>query len=192
MHPLQHHPLPGLDARRLRALEAAGLSHLEDLVQAGPERLATLTQFDAKTCRALVRLAEGALHKESVTVIPLADVAGGSSRLVRGLETARRIERTHTALRKALALLPAEPKEKWRRTVKRARKQLHRLEEALTRLQQSLLAEGVSSAGDQHLRGLLEDLDGELAIRAQARPCRRSFRALARCARAGRKSLRPD
>lgn len=190
MHPLHQHPLPGLDARRLRALEAAGVSHLEDLVAAGADRLASLTQFDAKTCRALVRLAEGALDRETSSVIPLVDPTAGASRLSRGLDAARRLEKTHALIRKARSSwLPEDPRSGWRRRVRRARKQARRLEEHLTSLQQTLLAEGVSVAGDGHLRGLLEDLEAQLGACLQSRPCRRHFKQLARLLRDGRKRL---
>ena len=60
-HALTHHPLPGIDPRRLQQLSAAGLESLEDVAHAGPERLAELTGFDLKTCRALVIVATDAL-----------------------------------------------------------------------------------------------------------------------------------
>jgi hypothetical protein len=190
VHPLAQHPLPGLDARRLSRLESAGLAHLEDLVSAGPDRLATLTGFDAKTCRALVRLAEGALDRTTSAVIPLQEHGGNTSRLGRGLGAARRIERTHATIRRISSLLPQRPvKEKWRAPLRKVRKQLRRLEEHLTLLQQSLLAEGTSAAGDAHLREVLEDLEAQLDTRAAGRPCRRTFRHLARAARDGRKLL---
>jgi hypothetical protein len=190
VHPLTHHSLPGLDARRLRKLEAAGLSHLEDVVRVGADQLATLTEFDAKTCRALVRLAEGALDRESSTVIPLQEQNSNTSRLGRGLNGARRIEKTHAALRRVASLLPARPvRERWRKHVRWVRKQLARLEERLTLLQQVLLAEGVSAAGDAHLREVLEDLEAKIATRSAARMCRRSLRRLARTLREGRKLL---
>jgi hypothetical protein len=190
VHPLTAHPLPGLDARRLHRLEAAGLAHLEDLVAAGPDQLAALTGFDLKTCRALVRLAEGALDRTASAVIPLQELSKPTSKLGRGLNTARRIEKTHAVLRKVAAVLPAAPsKPRWRRPLKRVRKQLARLEERLTLLQQGLLAEGVSAAGDTHLREVLEDLEERVEARLAARPCRRTFRKLARLLRDGRKLL---
>ncbi|MEQ1501367.1 MAG: helix-hairpin-helix domain-containing protein [Myxococcota bacterium] len=192
-HALTEHSLPGLDAHRLKQLAAAGLASLEDVVGVGPERLATLTGFDRKTCRALVRVAGAALDRQDPSVIPFQPIEGdepGSIRLARGLETARRIEDAVSMVRTARSHAGKVPlKAGWARSHRRARSQLRKLLASLESLQRSVLSDGVSAIARAHLEAELDGLAAGLRPLLDAPIRKPSLKQLRRMARATRDAL---
>ncbi|MEZ4239559.1 MAG: helix-hairpin-helix domain-containing protein [Myxococcota bacterium] len=165
-HALTEHSLPGLDPERLQSLVNAGVSSLEDVIDVGPGRLASLTGFDTKTCRALIRVAEAALARHDPAVIPFVPATDepGSVRLARGLKSARRIERVMSVVRKARAHAGRRRDQKrWRKTHRRARRALKSLLATLEVLQQSVLSEGLSQVGHDHLDVELRALEARLS-----------------------------
>lgn len=193
VHALADHPLPGIDARRMKRMKAAGLDSLEAVVEAGPERLAEVTGFDAKTCRALVQVAASALARHDPDVIafePKRDEPA-SERLARGLKAARRIERALSLARKARSEAGRRPeRDEWVKAHRKARKQLRKLLEALQSLQQDVLSNGLSQAGYEHLKLELQQLEAGLHAALDAPADRRTFKRLARSARDTRHALR--
>jgi hypothetical protein len=191
-HALTEHSLPGLDPDRLQALVSAGVSSLEDVIDAGPGRLSQLTGFDMKTCRALIRVAEAALVRQDPAVIPfsLPNDEPGSVRLARGLKAARRIERVMSVVRKARSHTGRRrDQRRWRRTHRRARRALKQLLATLELLQQSVLSEGLSQVGHDHLEVELRALESRLQPMLDAPIRRRTLQRLRRIARASRRSL---
>jgi hypothetical protein len=189
-HPLKDHPLPGIDPRRLEQLSKAGLASLEDVVEAGPERLSELTGFDLKTCRALVRLSSSALAHQDPGVIELSPLRHepGSGRLTRGLRTARSIERALSLVRKARSWASSAPKpllERKRKTRRQLRKLLTRLES----LQESVLSDGLSQHSHDHLSGELELFEATLEPLLGVPVKRKSLRRVRRLAKRVRQSL---
>ncbi|MCB9685832.1 MAG: hypothetical protein H6735_12395 [Alphaproteobacteria bacterium] len=190
VHLLTEQSLPGLDAARLRALADAGMLTVEQLVNAGPERLSGLLGFDTKTCRALVRLAAGSL--EPTMVIPFATPSDepGSVSATRGLDAARRIERSLGIVRQALASTGHKPAKKgWRKNHRRARKQLSRLADALATLQQGLLQDGLTHSAEDHLRTELDALERRLLATLDLQHDHDFYRRLRKVARRARKRL---
>lgn len=164
-HALADHPLPGIDAARLATLRRAGIDSLEAVVDAGPEQLETLTGFDAKTCVALVRVAQSMLVRAMPGVIAFhrPSVEAPIERLARGLEAARLVERVLGLVRKARSHLGKHPrKQKWAVAHRKARRQLKRLGAVLANVQQEILSDGLSERGIQHLRRELSPLDSSL------------------------------
>lgn len=196
-HSLTEHALPGMDARRVRQLADAGLASLEALIAAGPDRLAAITGFDAKTCRALIRVAEGNLERAERAhvepgVIPFTFRAEepGSARLARGLKAARRIERVMSIVRKARSHAgKVAPKPKWARAHARARRQLRRLLEALEALQRSVLSDGVTTISHDHLDVELRALECVLQPLLEAPIRKRTLRSMRRAAGTTRRAL---
>lgn len=192
-HVLTHHSLPGIDPRRLKELSAAGLESLEDVVDAGPQRLAELTGFDLKTCRALITVASAALVQQDPYVIELAAVRDepASVRLARGLQAARRVERALSVVRKARSHTAPRagrraPRTGWARAHKKARKQLRKLLDRLEMLQQSVLSEGLSQISHDHLTGELDTLEASLQVildQPVRKPALKRVRRLARTTR---------
>ena len=161
-HALADYPLPGIDPGRLSRLEAGGIGTLEDLVEAGPARLAELTGFDRKTSVALVEVAQGALARANPGVVEFAPRTqeAAATRLARGLEAAREIEGLLGLVRKARSHAGrTAPKEAWRRDHHRARRQLRKLLAALEAVQEDVLADGLSAAGYRHLQHRLTALE---------------------------------
>jgi len=161
-HALADHPLPGIDPGRRSRLAVAGIESLEDLVDAGPDRLAELTGFDRKTSVALVRVAQSALARVMPGVIeftpPNREAPG--KRLARGLEAAREVEVLLGVVRKARSHAGRRaPKQKWERRHRKARRQLKKLRQSLEFVQQDVLADGLSARGFRHLRRQLEAVD---------------------------------
>jgi hypothetical protein len=191
-HELKDHPLPGIDPRRLLRLTQAGLASLEDVVEAGPERLAELTGFDPKSCRALVRLARTALDRQDPDVIEFVPAKDepSSVRLTRGLTAARNIERSVSLVRKARSHAGRKPaREGWAEAHGRARRQVRKLLERLEELQQVVLSEGLSQASHEHLDAELESLEQALQP-LLAEPIRKkSLKRLRQAARQTRKGL---
>ena len=191
-HSLQQHPLPGIDAARMERLASAGLASLEDVVSAGPERLASLTGFDEKTCVALVRLAQSSLVRSTPGVIAFhaPSPEGPMERLARGLEAARGLERVLSLVRKSRSHVGrAAPKAKWEKPHRRARKQLQRLAVVLEVIQQELLSEGLSEGSHQHLVEMLSPLDASLRSVLDAPVNRRNLKRAARIAKRARKAI---
>lgn len=192
-HALTDHPLPGIDVRRLKRMKAAGLESLEAVVEAGPERLAEVTGFDAKTCRALVQVAASALARHDPDVIafePRRDEPA-SERLGRGLKAARRIERALSLTRKVRSDLGKKPsREDARKAHRKARKQLRKLAEAMESLQQDVLSNGLTQRAYDHLKLELQQLESSLHAATDPPPDRRGYKRLARAARDTRHALR--
>lgn len=190
-HALTEAALPGVDPDRLRRLTDAGLISLEDVVEAGAARLAELTSFDPRTCRALIRAARAAirpLHPEVVELIPPDEPA--SNRLARGLSAARHIEDAASVLRKAKAHTGRRPKrESWREPHAKARRQLRKLLDHLEGLQQSVLSDGLSQAAHDHLQAALEGLAREIRPILDEPIRKRSLQRLRKAARRTRKGL---
>lgn len=191
-HALQDNPLPGIDDARLSQLADAGLTSLEDVVAAGPGELARITGFSLDTSRALVRVAQGALAAVDPTLLefvpPLEEAA--SKRLARGLKAARDIEalRSHArTLRDRIGRRPSRPQ--WRKSHKKARRQLQRLMTRLEGLQRDVLTDGLSRTGLQHLRGELEPISEEVQLQLAARPRKRLFKRIAKRAKGYRRHL---
>ena len=164
-HTLEHHPLPGLDAARLKRLAEGGVDTLETVVDAGPERLSALTGFDEKTCVALVRVAQSALVRSLPGVLEFAAPSSESpiERLSRGLEAARVVERVLSLVRKARSHVGRRPeKKRWAESHAKARKQLRKLSSKLESVQQEILSDGLSEHGLRYLRQLLSPLDASL------------------------------
>ncbi len=185
-HALHEHPLPGMDEARLSVLEQAGLSSLEDVVDAGPERLSTITGFDLKTCRALVRVAESALvraHPDVIELLPQQTEAP-ARRLARGLKAARRIERAISLVRKARSHVGHAPEKKsWRRSHRRARRQLKRLLANLEVVQQAVLSDGLTEFGYDQLKHDLGPLEVAIQGALESRVRKRTYKRLSRIAR---------
>lgn len=188
-HPLSDHPLPGIDPRRLEQLTQAGLISLEDVVDAGPERLSEVTGFDLKTCRALIKLASAALshyHPDVIELTPRDEP--GSSRLSRGLRAARAIERALSSVRHARSWtnLAARSEANQRR---RARKQLRKLQEQLEALQEIVLSDGLSQRSHDHLVGELQLYEANLEPLLEASVQRKALKRLRRLSKSVRRSL---
>lgn len=191
-HALADHPLPGIDASRLAVLRDAGIDSLEAVVDAGPERLAELTGFDAKTSVALVRVAHSALLRSMPGVIEFQRpaVEAPIERLARGLEAARMVERVLGLVRKARSHVGKQPgKAKWSEEHRRARKQLKRLAESLALVQEEILSEGLSERGNSHLRSQLSPLDASLRTLLDVEPRRRALERIGRLAKQSRRQL---
>ncbi len=191
-HALADHPLPGIDGRRLVTLRKAGIDSLEAVVDAGPERLQRLTGFDEKTCVALVRVAQSALVRSLPGVIELKrpKVEAPIERLARGLEAARMVERVLGLVRKARSHIGKEPsRRRWALEHRKARKQLKRLSEALAKVQEEILSEGLSERGLSHLRRQLTPLDASMRSLIEAEPKRRMLERTRRVAKQARKEL---
>jgi hypothetical protein len=191
-HELTHHPLPGIDPRRLQRLTQAGLASLEDVVETGPDRLAELTGFDPKTCRALVRVARAALDRQNPDVIEFVPAKDepSSVRLTRGLTAARNIERAVSLVRKARSHAGRKPpRTDWADAHGRARRQVRKLLERLEELQQAVLSEGLSQASHQHLEAELESLAQALQPLLDGPIRKKSLKRLRATARRTRKGL---
>jgi hypothetical protein len=191
-HLFDNHPLPGLDADRLRRLAAVGVDSLEGLVDVGPERLAALTGFDQKTSVALVRIAESTLVRSLPGVLAFAAPSAESAidRLARGLDAARGVEHVLGWVRKARSHMGKVPeRDKWARVHGRARKQLRRLATVLEALQQEILADGLSERGFSHLRELMSPLERSLRSLVDEAVNRRTLRRTARVAKRSRKAF---
>ena len=198
-HALTDHPLPGLDEGRLAALASAGVLTLEDVVDAGTGRLATLTGFDTKTAGAVLRTALATLAGHDPTAARFAPPADepSSARLARGLGAARRIERVVSTVHKARSHASAptrkgKPKERWPRRHKRARAQLRGLLDALEALQQSVLSDGLSQIAHDHLEVELRTFEGALQPLLDLPVRKRTLKRLARLAKATRRALTAD
>jgi hypothetical protein len=189
-HPLKDHPLPGIDPRRLEQLSNAGLASLEDVVDAGPERLSELTGFDLKTCRALVRLSSSALAHHNPDVIELGPLRNepGSGRLTRGLRAARSIERALSYVRKARSWAAQAPRSDSKRR-RKARKQLGKLLVRLESLQESVLSDGLSQRSQDHLMGELQQFEASLEPLLGASAHRKALKRVRRLAKRVRQSL---
>ena len=190
-HALTENRLPGLDEQRLARLAGAGLSSLEDVVDAGPCELARVTGFDLDTARALVRVAEG-MVMEMAPVIELASVhpEPPARRLARGLRGARDIEQVRSGVRKVRAHLGRRAaRARWRKSHKKARKQLSRLMDALEALQREVLSDGLSRAALLHLQNQLRPISNQVE-RSLEKPLRkRLFKRLSRHAKRARHRL---
>lgn len=188
-HPLSQHPLPGIDPRRLEQLSQGGLASLEDVIDAGPERLAELTGFDLKTCRALVRVAASALEHQDPGVIHLAPLREDldSNSLARGLEAARDIEVALSCVRKARAWSKrcGEPRRRKRRT----RRQLNKLRGQLQGIQQSVLSAGISSRAKEQLSGELQLFLAAAETLLESPASRASLSRMRRVSKSLRRSL---
>lgn len=191
-HALADNPLPGLDDARLQYLADAGVTSLEDVVAAGPSELARLTGFGLDTSRALVRVAQGALAAVDPTLVefvPLHEEAA-SKRLARGLKGARDIENLRSLARGLRNHLGKRPsRATWRKSHKRARKQLVRLMDALEGLQRDVLTDGLSRGSLVHLRERLGPLEKELRRAAGLRLRKRTFKRVAKVAKQARHEL---
>ncbi len=191
-HALADHPLPGIDPSRLATLREAGIDSLEAVVDAGPERLESLTGFDGKTCVALVRVAQSALIRNIPGVIELKrpQVEAPINHLARGLEAARMVERVLGLVRKARSHVGKGPiKAKWADEHRRARRQLKRLAESLDLVQEDILSAGLSECGLDYLRRQLSPLDASLRTLIDAEPRRRMLVRTALVAKRARKEL---
>lgn len=191
-HALTEHSLPGIDPERLKQLSEAGVSSLEDVVDVGPDRLSALTGFDTKTCRALIRVAQAALARQDPAIIPFAPVVDepGSARLARGLKAARRVERVMSVVRKARSHAKRAPEHRRpRRWHRRARRQLRKLLGALEMLQQSVLSDGLSQLGHDHLDVELRALENRLQPMIDAPIRKRTLKRLYQIARSTRRAL---
>jgi hypothetical protein len=189
-HPLKDHPLPGIDPRRLEQLSNAGLASLEDVVDAGPERLSELTGFDLKTCRALVRLSSSALAHHNPDVIELGPLRNepGSGRLTRGLRIARSIERGLSLVRKARSWASQAPRSEGKHR-RKTRRQLRKLLTRLESLQESVLSDGLSQRSHDHLTGELQLFEATLEHLIGASVKRKTLKRVRRLAKALRLSL---
>jgi hypothetical protein len=191
---LTEHLIPGIDRQRLQRLIDAGLSSVEDLVHAGPERLAEVTGFELATCRALVRVARSAMASSGPggAVVELAQSRNepGSVRLARGLSAARTIEEAVSVVRKARTHAGKRPqKASWARTHRRARRQLRKLLARLQQIQRSVLSDGLSETAHDHLSGEVDALQRAVAPILD-RPIRKKvLRALRQVARDTRHAL---
>ncbi|MEQ1568498.1 MAG: hypothetical protein ABMA64_22870 [Myxococcota bacterium] len=190
-HELTEHPLPGLDPLRLQQLTDAGVDSLEGLVALGPVRLAEVTGFDLKTCRALIRVARGAMSRTATVVelVPVRDEPA-SARLTRGLDAARDVERALSLVRKARSHAGRRPaKARWARPHDRARRQLRKLLQRLEVLQQVVLSDGLSQISHLHLTTELERLELALGPLIDRPMRKRDLRQLRRAARRARRGL---
>ena len=186
-HPLSEYPLPGIDPKRLEQLSQAGLASLEDVVDAGPERLSEVTGFDLKTCRAIVKVASAALSHHPPDVIELAPRdEPGASRLTRGLRAARAIERALSSVRHARSWANQAPRSRQR---KRTRKQLRKLQEQLEALQETVLSDGLSQRSHDHLVSELQLYEANLESLLEASVQRKSLKRLRRLSKSVRRSL---
>lgn len=190
-HALADHTLPGLDVERLRRLHESGIGSLEDLVEAGPERLSDLTGFDAKTAAALLRVAIAALRRADPSVIEFAPRQDApNARLARGLEGARLLESALGFVRRLRSHLGQTPADDLaERPHRRARKQLKKLAKIVEAVQREVLAEGLSQRGLAQLQHDLEPLEASLRSILDA-PIRTStLRRARRVAKDARKQL---
>jgi hypothetical protein len=173
-------------------LREAGIDSLEAVVDAGPERLESLTGFDRKTCVALVRVAQSALFRNMPGVIEFKrpEVEAPIGRLARGLEAARLVEKVLGLVRKARSHVGKEPAQpSWADAHRRARKQLKRLAESLALVQEDILSDGLSEQGLSYLRRQLSPLDASLRSVIDAKPRRRTLKRTARVAKRARREL---
>ncbi|MEQ1572423.1 MAG: hypothetical protein ABMA64_42780 [Myxococcota bacterium] len=177
MHPLTGQTYPNLDPDHLRRLLDAGFDTVESVIDAGPTRLSRASGLDIRACRVLVRGARAVL-------------SGEAEPSVHGLAGAREVERSLSLLRKARAHVGRLPsREAWAEAHARARRQLRKLILALEGLQRSVLAEGATDAGRQHLTDTLGDLDRQLGPLLAVPVRKRTLRELRKVARAARRSL---
>lgn len=208
--PLDLHRLPGIGPMRQTRLAEAGITTVEALLAADVDALAALPGFN----RSIVERAQDAVRAmldatpsgpaanppevpdvpgldapeaaaEPAPEAPQSEKDKRGGRRKRGLDAARRIEKTLEWVHRSRE----HARGARRRDRKRTRKQLKRLSAALEAVQQQVIRDGVTSEAATHLEELLSELERRLKRFAKRTLGRRRMRKVRRVARQARQAF---